>query len=247
MTKTAAQVLGGLTGAILVLAWIGAKALRPPPCHGGVFVELRPPLEAPGPYRFEISMPGEREACRFEVPLPLVGPVNTSQCPVVLELETEGQGLRSTIVRLAVGATPERFRLKVHRAAEAVYDAELRPRYLSEPVPREQSRRFCGRQALVRPECVKGSSQCAPFRADCDGPEDCPGEQACCTSLDWGQKYGAKLATACLPWRRCLQRYARVACHTTDDCPEGMICNDNSWHSDFEPPVVTCRPATENR
>jgi hypothetical protein len=206
-----------------------------------VFIELRPPLEAPGLYSFEVSMPGEKKACRFEVPLPLTGPVSTSQCPVLLELETEGQGRQSNIVRLAVGATPERLGIRIRRADETVYDTELRPQYLSVPVPREESRRFCGHQALVRPECVKGSSQCAPFQAVCDGPEDCPAGKACCISPHWGRQYGSKLATACLSWRRCLERYARIACHTTDDCPNDMTCDDTSWRSDFLPPIVTCR------
>lgn len=237
----AAQVLGGLTGAILVIGWIANRALGPPPCTGGVFIELRPPLLAPGPYRFEVSAGKGSQGCSFEVPLPLEGPVKTSHCPMVLELETEGRGDTSSIVRLAVGATPERLRFRVRRGAETLYDTDLVPAYGPDSVPREESRRFCGRQALARPRCSTGTSQCLPFRGACDGPEDCPEGKTCCANPEWGKKYGAKLATACLPWRRCLERYARIACHDSSDCPKNMTCANTSWRDDFEPPIVTCQ------
>ncbi len=105
MTKTAAQVLGAIAGAVAAVGWLLWWQLRPPSCKGAVFVEFRPPLLQPGPYRFSLALDGEPSHCTFEVALPADKPVNTGKCGMPLELQTRGVASDASIIGLTVGAT----------------------------------------------------------------------------------------------------------------------------------------------
>jgi hypothetical protein len=235
-----AQILGGVAGALAVAGWLVARRVGPPPCTGGVFVELAPPLSLPGLYRFELDLDGER-TCAFVVPVPTDRVVDTSSCQLELELSTRSEDGKEGIVGLAIGAAPERLGLRIRHGEELAFDALVTPTYSEYPMPRSEGRAFCGERATVRPACVRGSMQCAPFAAACDGPEDCSSGQICCVSADWAREHGARAATACLTERRCLERYADVACHAPGDCPRGARCDPAALRGEFRPELAVCR------
>jgi hypothetical protein len=240
VTKTRAQVLGGVAAVLIVGGYVLAKQLAPRPCSGAVFVEFRPPLVAPGPYRFTLTLDGGAKRCEFEVPLPNPGAVSPA-CRMRLELAMAGEGSEAAITGLTVGASPRHLDLQVHRGGELVYDARLDPTYTNYPVTREESQRLCGARARVLPACVRGSSACLPFRPACDGPEDCPKGRVCCINADLGRQYGARSAAECSTSARCVERFGLVACHGSEDCRSQATCERSPFGSDFVPTVMTCR------
>jgi hypothetical protein len=218
------------------------QRLRPPPCTGGVTVELRPPLRAPGPYRFHVELEGIRQPCELEVPFPITGRVDTKACGHAVELRTRVRNGEAEIVGLTIGASPDTLRFRATRNGEVLYDTAIEPKYGPYETPREESRVFCGKRALVAPVCRRGSSACAPYEPTCDGPEDCGDGKTCCANPDFGREYGELAATECGSRRRCLDHFGSIACHTDADCPTDMSCTDQSVSKDFKRPVVTCEP-----
>ncbi len=234
----AARWLGGLSALVLVGGWFAYQRLRPTPCPGGLFIELRPPLLEPGPYRFRLELDDGERVCSFEaVP---GGSAHKTDCKMALEITSRLSNGEQSIVGVAVAAAPEELRLLVMQGKQAIYDTRLEPKYAPYPVRREDERRFCGDRAFVKPSCQRGSPQCAPFPARCDGPEDCGAAEICCLSPEWGREYGVKAASVCSGRRACLDRFARVACHADADCA-GSSCSDQSLAADFNPPLKACR------
>ena len=237
-------MLGACVAAIFGAIWFAWTRLRPPPCTGGVFIEFRPPL-APARYRFRIELDDNGQACEFEA-LP-DGTARKQHCELPLEVTTRTWGTEPSIVSVALGAAPERLRLRVNQGSRAVYDTTLIPEYAPQTTRREESKRFCGQRAFLRPSCIRGSAECAPYRPTCQGPKDCGAGKVCCASPDWGLEYGAKAATECSSRGACLERFGRIACKEDADCPEANTCNDTSLSADFDPPLRACREATGNR
>lgn len=231
---------------MLVMSWVVWQRVRPPPCAGGLFIELHPPLSEPGPYRFRVALDGAAEACEFEVPLPIKGEVDKKRCRLALELKTQTRGNQTTIAGLTVGAAPKWFHFQVKRSGESIYDTRVEPKYTPYPAHRRESKRFCGQQAFVEPPCLRGSSQCAPYRHVCSGPTDCPKTKACCVSPEWARDYGASAASECGSTRGCLDRFALLACRADADCPEDMTCDDGSVANEFDPPLTICRRKTKS-
>jgi hypothetical protein len=244
MTKLAAQVLGALA-AVLVMGFVMWRQLGPRPCTGGVFLEFRPPLAEPGPYRFRLELQDRAKPCEFSVALPPAGEIDTSACEMALALKTRVQGTRHSIVGLTFGASPQNLKLRIDRGAERIYDVRVEPKYSPYPVRRGEDKRFCGEQAFVKPACVRGSSQCAPYRPTCDGPEDCPEHKVCCVSPEWGKEYGTQAASECVSARACLDRFARIACHESSACPKAMSCDDASLRAEFSEPILVCRASSK--
>lgn len=240
--KSKAHLFGAILGAVAMTGFIAWRRSQPPRCTGGVTIELRPPLAAPGPYEFELALDGIQQPCVFKVPFPIRGRVDTSTCGHVVELRTRTQGDDTEIVGLTIGASPDALRFRVRRSGELLYDAPITPTYGPYETPREESRLFCGERALVSPPCVRGSSACAPYPPSCDGPEDCANGKACCASPEWGKEYGPAAATECSSARRCLDRFGLVACHADTDCPAEMTCGDRSIAKDFARPITACQP-----
>lgn len=236
-----AQLLGAIFGVTMMSGYVLWRQTRPAPCTGGVTLELRPPLEAPGSYRFHIELEGIPQPCEFTVPFPVQGRVDTSKCGHAVELQTRVEGAVSKIVGLTIGASPESLLFRLTRNGERLYDASLTPKYGPYETPKSESRVFCGERALVTPPCVRGSSACAPYEPSCDGPEDCTGGKSCCASPDWGREYGPKAATECSSKRRCLDHFGFVACHADTDCPDDMACADASLSKDYKRPLLACR------
>jgi len=239
VSKNTAQLLGAIA-AMLVMSWVFWQRLGPRPCSGGLFIELHPPLAEPGLYRFRVAIDGT-PPCEFAVPLPVKADVDTKRCHWALELKTQTRGNQTTIAGLTVGAAPKWFQFQVKRNGESLYDTRVEPKYTPYPTQRHQNKRFCGEQAFVKPPCVRGSSECAPYRPMCSGPQDCPKPKACCVSPEWARDYGAKAASECGSTRGCLDRFALLACRADSDCPEDMACDDTSVASEFDPPLTTCR------
>jgi hypothetical protein len=204
-------------------------------------MEFRPPLSQPGPYRFTLALDDAPPRCEFDVELPANKPVNTSRCGMPLELQTRGAALDASIVGLTVGASPKKLRLTVRQGAEVIYDSRLDPVYAAEATSRAESKRFCGLRARVTPQCIRGTSQCLPFRAACDGPEDCHEAKICCVSPESGHEFGYKSASQCTSRSYCIGRLAHIACHLDRDCPKDMTCTDTSLETEFSPALRGCR------
>ena len=239
--KNKAHLLGAVLGVTVMTSTMLWQKTRPAPCTGGVTIELRPPLSAPGRYRFELRLEGIQKPCSFEVPWPVQGRVDTSTCGHAVELKTRVHGEQTSMVGMTVGASPETFSFRVERAGEVLYDTTVSPKYGPYETPRSESRLFCGERALVTPDCRRGSSTCAPYEPSCDGPEDCAGGKACCASPEWGREYGPSAATECGSTRRCLDRFGLVACHTDAECPSDTTCTDTSLVKDFKRPITVCQ------
>ncbi|MFZ5893189.1 MAG: hypothetical protein ACOY0T_19170 [Myxococcota bacterium] len=241
MSKGSAQVLGALA-AVLFMGWLFWVKLAPARCPGGVFVEFHPPLSEPGPFQFSVRLDDNPEACEFAVPLPVPERVDTSHCKMAVELKTLNRGKHASISGLTFAAAPKSFQLKVTRGGEALYDTKVEPHYSPYPTKREENKRFCGEQAFVQPKCVRGSSECAPYKASCDGPEDCDKHQVCCGSPESARDYGKDLGTECSSRRRCLERYGHVGCHTDADCAADETCAEDSSSAEFKPVLLACQP-----
>mgnify|MGYP000988312863 FL=1 len=240
VTRRLAILLGALAALLVGGAWMTVRMSRQRPCPGALFVEFHPPLARPGVYEFALEWQDEApRRCELRVPLPPSGPVDTGGCNAKTELLLEGTETEPRIARLALGAAPAEVRLRVTRRKESIYDAVLSPAYADYPTTREES--FCGPRALVEPDCRRGTADCAPYPLACDGPEDCGRGEICCVSRDWARESGARTGAHCMTTRRCLDRFASVACHDDTNCPEPMRCTDRSQAADFAAPVALCR------
>jgi hypothetical protein len=235
----AARWAGGISALVFAFGWWSYRKALPAPCPGGVFLELRPPLVSPEPYQFRLELDGGQRVCTFEAAPG--GKAHKSDCKMALEITSRQVGQQQSIVGVAIAGRPERLRLLVRRAGQAVYDALLTPEYSPFAVRRQDDQRFCGERAFVEPACLRGSADCAPYPAECDGPEDCSSPQLCCASAEWGREYGGRAATECSLRRDCLDRFGHVACHSDADCGEGTSCRDASLAGDFRPPLTACR------
>jgi hypothetical protein len=218
-------------------SWFAWARFRPPPCTGGVFIEFRPPL-TPGRYQFRLELDGGDRICEFEA-LP-DGTARKTHCKMPLEITTQMGGAEPSIISVTLGAAPEHLHIRVKQDSRAIYDTALEPEYAPYATRREDSKRFCGDRAFLKPSCIRGTLQCTPFRPTCTGTEDCSASDVCCASPEWGREYGAKAATQCSSTRACLDRFGRIACKKDADCPDGHACNDASLSAEFDPPLKAC-------
>jgi hypothetical protein len=239
--KPSPQLFGAIAGVVVMGGFVAWQRLRPPPCTGGVFLELRPPLAEAGPYHVKLELDGGPEVCEFELTLPVRDAIDKQRCRRLLKIETRVQEGVTSLVGLTLGASPEKLSFQVTRGADTIYDTELTPRYSPYEVRREDERRFCGDRALLEPACRRGSPECLPFRPNCDGPEDCPEKRACCLNPEQGKEYGRQAASECRSRRGCLDGFGQIACHGDVDCPSDMACDDDSFARHFTEPVRVCR------
>ena len=238
-----AQRLGGIVGAALAIVGVIWLRTRATPCPGAVTLEFHPPLADPGSYRILLDWEGAKP-CQFTVILPLDPHAKDREktgCGLALQLRTQVQAEQASITGLTFAAAPARFTLQVKRDRELIYDETLEPKYAPYPTTRAEDRHFCGDRALVLPHCVRGSSECAPFPARCSGPLDCGPKQACCLTPEWGRDFGPPAASECTSTNRCLAHLGHLACHTDEDCPTGMRCEDTTLARDYSQAVLGCR------
>jgi len=235
--------LGAVVGAVLAIAFVIWMRTRATPCPGAVTLEFHPPLADPGSYRIQLSWE-DGKPCAFTVEVPLAGKAEDGAktgCGMAIELRTQVQGGRASLAGLTFAAAPEHFRLQVRRGDEPIYDTSLEPKFAPYPTTRAENKHFCGERALLMPPCLRGSSECAPFPANCTAPRDCRAKQACCLTPEWGRDFGPRAASECSSTNGCLSHLGRLACHSDGDCPTGMRCGDASLASDFSKPVLACQ------
>jgi hypothetical protein len=235
--------MGAIIGGALAITWVIWIRTRATPCPGAVSLEFHPPLADPGSYRIQLSWPGGKP-CELTVVVPLDGTQKEhakTGCGMALQLRTQVQDNQASISGLTFAAAPERFALRVKRNDEAVYDAELTPKYAPYETSRAEDHHFCGDRALVLPPCLRGSSECAPFPASCTGPEDCGPKQACCLTPEWGKDFGPKAGSQCTSTNSCFAHLGHLGCRVDADCPADMRCADRTLASDFSPSVLACQ------
>lgn len=237
-----AQRLGAVVGAVLAIGWVVWVRTRSAPCSGAVTLEFHPPLTDPGTYHFRLAGP-DLEPCEFAISLPHPEGLRGSKaCRLARELRTSIRDGQLSVSELTFAAAPERFTLQVRRADEPLYDTALEPRYAPYPTARADNPRFCGDRARVVPDCLRGSSACAPYPTRCTGPEGCPHGQSCCLTPEWGREFGARQASECASNARCSAHFGQLACHVDSDCPSDMHCAKAALSADFSPSVLTCQP-----
>lgn len=244
MLPWTAQRIGAIVGAALAVTWVIYMRTRATPCPGAVTLEFHPPLADPGTYQLQLSWPGAKP-CSLTLAVPLKPEAAKegarTGCGFALQLRTQVQAEQASISGLTFAAAPAHFRLSVRRNGEAVYDAELEPKYAPYETTRSEDHHFCGDRALVLPPCLRGSSECAPFPASCRGPSDCGPRQACCLTPEWSRDFGPKAGSECSSESRCLAHLGHLGCRTDADCPKDMRCGDASLAADFSPAVLVCR------
>lgn len=242
MSPWTAQRLGGIVGAALAITgviWFRTRAI---PCPGAVTLEFHPPLSDNGSYRIELGWDGAKP-CAFTIALPLDpkrGMGEKTGCGMALQVRTQVQEQRATVTGLTFAAAPARFKLQIKRDGEPIYDTQLEPQFAPYPTLRAEDKHFCGDRALVLPQCLRGSSECAPFPVRCTGPQECQDKRACCLTPEWGRDFGPQAASECTTTSSCLSHLGRLACHSDIDCPPGMHCGDASLAKDFAKPVLVC-------
>jgi hypothetical protein len=225
--------------------WIRTRAT---PCPGAVTLEFHPPLVEHGSYRIQLSWEGA-SPCQLTIALPLTAQALAAQaksqektgCGMALELATQVQDGQASVSGLTFAAAPAHFRLQVKRDAEPIYDTLLEPQFAPYPTTRAENKHFCGERALVLPQCLRGSSQCAPFPARCIGPADCPPKQACCLTPEWGRDFGPHAASECSSTNSCFAHLGHLGCQGDGDCPSSMRCSDTSLAVEFSKPVTACQ------
>jgi hypothetical protein len=239
-----AQRMGAIVGIALAVTWVIWIRTRATPCPGAVTLEFHPPLADPGSYRIDLSWEGGKP-CQLTVDLPLDNSAAQQRpktgCGMAVQLRTQVQDGQASVSGLSFAAAPERFKLTVLRNQEAVYDAELTPKYAPYETTRAEDSHFCGNRALVLPPCVRGSSECSPFPARCDGPQACGSKKVCCLTPEWGRDFGPQAASECSSANSCFAHLGHVACHGDTDCPANMRCGDASFANDFSAPILVCQ------
>ncbi len=225
---------------VVVVGVLGSRAL-PKPCTGATSVQFGPPLLGPATYHFSFDL-RSRGHCEFSVALNTQAKVERQSCDLKFQLQVRGPAGEPAIVGVVLSASPPELALRVQRQEEAIYDTVITPTYAVEAL-RAEAEDFCGQSTLVKPECIRGSSQCKPFSVLCAGPEDCDNGWACCAAPGWGMEYGAARAMECTTRRACSTRIdSYVVCHEDAHCPKGMGCTDTSLKTDFEKPLTVCAP-----
>lgn len=243
MSPWNAQRRGAIVGGTLALIGVIWIRTRTASCPGAVTVEFHPPLAEPGSYHIHLSWPGGKP-CDLTVAVPFTGSEQAhakTGCGMALQLQTQVQAGQASVSGLTFAAAPERFDLRVKRNDEAVYDAQITPKYAPYETTRTEDRHFCGDRALVLPPCLRGSSQCWPFPASCTRPQDCGPKQACCLTPEWGKDFGPKAGSQCSSTNSCLSHLGHLGCHADSDCPVDMRCADRTLAADFSPPVMVCQ------
>jgi hypothetical protein len=251
MSYKTAQILGALLAVLLVGGVLLVGRALPPPCQGALRVELRPPLKGPATFHFSLdtAAPGSAERhehCEFDVTLSAKAEVTRKQCAYPWQLQLREARGEVAITGMLLGATPEHLSLAIRGGDELLYDTELQPTYDSNITalrPESGEERFCGRAALLKAPCVRGSSQCVPFAALCDGPEDCGAGHVCCAAPAWGMEYGARNSMECSTRGQCAARIeSYVACHSDSDCTSGFACEAGGEGESFKPALQLCTP-----
>ena len=238
-----AQRMGAIVGAALAISWVIYVRTRAVPCPGAVTLEFHPPLADPGKYRIQLTG-ASATPCDFTVALPLDSSAKEhgkTGCGMALQLRTQVQDGTASVTGLTFAAAPEHFKLRVNRNAEAIYDADLEPKYAPYETTRAENSHFCGDRAQVLPPCLRGSSECAPFPARCTAPGDCAAKQACCLTPEWGRDFGPKAASECSSESSCLAHLGHLGCRADGDCPRDMRCAETSLSADFSPSVLVCQ------
>jgi len=234
--------MGAIVGALLAVTAVVWLRTRKPPCPGAVTVELHPPLAEPGNYQLELSWAG-RAPCNFDFTVPLSVDLAHRQktgCGFAIQLQTRVQAGAATVAGLTFAAAPERFKLRVRRNQEAIYDTELEPTYAPYETTRADDKHFCGDRALVEPPCLRGSSECAPFPASCLAPADCGASRVCCLTPEWARDYGPRAGSECTTSTSCFAHLGHLACRADGDCPSDMSCRDTSFEREFSPAPRAC-------
>jgi hypothetical protein len=210
---------------------------------GASTIAFRPPLLGPAKYDIAVHL-DERRTCEFHVELADRAKVIGQECDLKWQLQVRGPTAQPAIVGVVISAAPEAMRLFVRRDEERIYDTRISPAYVeANPAERGETPDFCGQSSLLKPDCIRGTSQCKPFVASCDGPEDCPGKQSCCAAPGWGMEYGAERSMECTSRSACLTRIESfVICHEDADCPKDMACSDRSLEGDFDKTLLACAP-----
>jgi hypothetical protein len=251
MSYKTAQVLGALLAILLVGGVLLIGRSLPPPCHGALRLELRPPLKGPGPFvfaldTFDAEAVAPTQHCEFEVRLDKEATITRKQCAYPWQLQLRGSPGPIAITGLLLGVTPARLALSIRDPHEALFDTTLTPNYANGMValrPEGGEERFCGSSALLKVPCVEGSAQCTPFHALCDGPEDCPAGKVCCAAPAWGLEYGAANAMECSSRATCVARIESfVACHSDEHCVKPDVCADDPAGRSFTPVLRLCVP-----
>lgn len=234
-------MLGGVLAVVVVVVAVFISRAMPPPCLGAATISFRPPLLGPAAYDIALDLDARR-TCLFRVELGERAKVLEQNCTAKWQLQVRGPAGQPAIVGMVISAAPEMMQLRVTRGAERIYDTSVTPQYLeADPGERGEVQDYCGQSTLLKPECIRGSSQCKPFATICDGPEDCPGTQACCAAPDWGMEYGAAHSMECTTRSACLSRIESfIVCHADADCPKDMRCADESLAEDYEQKLQAC-------
>ncbi len=237
-----AQLAGAVMAAVVVSGGVLASRAIPKPCTGATSVQFGPPLLGPATYHFDFEL-GSRGHCEFSVELNTRAKVLQHQCDTKFQLQLRGPPGEPAIVGVLLSESPTELGVRIRRLDETIYETVVTPLYAVEAM-RDGPDAFCGQSTLVKPECLRGSSQCKPFPVLCEGPEDCAEAGACCAAPGWGEQYGAERSMECTGRRACSSRIdSYVVCHQDTDCPKGMTCTDASLKDDFEKPLTVCEPA----
>lgn len=243
MNYRQAQLWGGALAVTVVGVVVLISRAMPPPCLGAATISFRPPLLGPAIYEISLDL-DQRRPCTFRVELGQRAEVREQACSAKWQLQVRGRAGQPAITGVVVSAAPEMMHLRVTRGGERIYDTSVKPQYLeANPGERGEVQEYCGQSTFLKPECIRGSSQCKPFGVICDGPEDCPGGQACCAAPDWGMEYGAANSMECTTRSACLSRIESfVVCHDDADCPKQMRCSDDSLSEEYERKLRACAP-----
>jgi hypothetical protein len=234
--------MGAIVGAVLAVTVVVWLRTRKAPCPGAVSIEFHPPLADPGIYQFRLRW-GKGEPCEFAVSLPQGSAVGSARgCAMARQLRTQVRDGEVSIAELSFAAAPDRFHLHVTRNAEALYDADLEPKYAPYPTTRADDKHFCGDRARVVPSCLHGSSECEPFAIGCLGAQACTRPEQCCLTPDWGRDFGPRAASECAGKNSCFSHFGHLVCSADTDCPEGLRCSPSPVAAEFTPPVRTCEP-----
>jgi hypothetical protein len=251
MSYKTAQILGALLAVLLVGGVLLVGRALPPPCQGALRIELRPPLKGPATLRIELDTGAQgtsetRQHCEFDVKLNAKAEVSRKECAYPWQLQLRDARGEVAITGMLLGATPKQLALRVRSGDELLYDTQLVPSYdgnVTALRPEGGEERFCGHTAMIKAECQRGSSQCVPFDALCDGPEDCEPGRVCCAAPAWGMEYGARNAMECSSRSQCEARIeSYIACHADAQCGKGFTCQAGGDGDSFKPALHLCTP-----
>jgi hypothetical protein len=238
VTPAKAQRLGATSAVVVVLAVGTWVRTRPPPCHGSLTVELRPPLWKEGVYHFELEFDAGAPPCVFDVALGVPDPAESSHCPYTRQLRQRKVGEVTSIVGFTLSESPSTLRLKIRHEQDWVYDTRVEPRYDASNIETGQ---FCGASAFVSPVCLAGSKFCKPFAASCTSAADCGSGQICCVSASWGLEHGSFAASQCTSRHECDGRIdTSIACRSDAECDADRACRASKAGEEFRPEVNTC-------